>query len=73
MVLKTEFGGKGASTRGFDLAAVSRPGLVVWPILSPSSANALVGSQELYRLAHESAQAVLRPSLYERAYRVVSN
>ena len=68
-----KFAGEGASTPGVYPAAASRPGLVVWPIRPPFSANGFDASQELYRLAYEWAQAVLRPGRYELANRVGLN
>ena len=53
MHLQTDLGGEGASTPGFELAATSVPGLVVWPIMAPSGAHAVDASRELYRLAYE--------------------
>ncbi len=73
MYPQTDLGGEGASTPGFALAATSGLGLVVWPMMSPSGANGFDASRELYRLAYEWAQAVLRPSRYEHACRVVLN
>ena len=73
MFLTVKFGGEGASTPGFHSTATSGPGLVVWPILPASDANRVDASQELYRLAYEWAQAVLRPGRYELAYRVGLN
>ena len=66
-------GGEGASTPSFRPAAKSLPTVVVWPILSPSGANTVNASQEIYRVAYESAKAFLRPSPYELASRFVSN
>jgi hypothetical protein len=66
-------GGEGASTHALQPAATSVPSLVVWPILPPSGANTIDASQELYRLAYEWAQAVLRPGPYELACRFASN
>lgn len=71
MYPQTVLGGEGASTPGFELAAVSGPGLVVWPIMAPNGASAVDASRELHRLAYEWAQAALRPDRYERACRVV--
>lgn len=73
MYSKTNLGGEGASTPAVYLAAKSIPSLVVWPIISPTGANALDTSQEVYRLAYEWAQAVLRPGPYELASRSNSN
>jgi len=73
MFLKVKLGGEGASTPGFHSAVASGHGLVVWPIVLPSGANTRDASQELYCLAYEWAQAVLRPGRYELAYRVGLN
>jgi hypothetical protein len=73
MYPQTDLGGEGASTPDYALAATSGPLLVVWPMMAPSGANAVDASRELYRLAYEWAQAVLHPSRYERACRVVLN
>ena len=71
MYPQTDLGGEGASTPAYELAATSGPGLVVWPIMATSGVHAADASRELYRLAYEWAQAVLRPDRYERACRVV--
>ncbi len=65
--------GEGASTPAFQPAATFVPSLAVWPILARGGAPSLDASKELYRLAYESAQAALRPSLCELASRFVAN
>jgi hypothetical protein len=73
MYPKFSSGGEGESTPAFRPSAMMVPGFVVWPMASPPGANALDGSQELYRLAYEWAAAVLRPGPYELACRIVAN
>jgi hypothetical protein len=72
MYTNTNFGGEGATALPFQPTTGSAIGLVAWPIVAPGG-NPLDAAQELYRLAYEWAQAVLRPGRYERACRVVAN
>ncbi len=65
-------GGEGASTPIYHSSVISMPNVVVWPMLTPGGMT-VEAFQEIYLLAFEQAQAVLRPSRYELALRYVSN
>jgi len=65
-------GGEGASTPIYHSSVISTPSVVVWPVFTPGSMT-VEAFQEIYLLAYEQAQAVLRPSRYELANRYVSN
>ncbi len=51
----------------------SVPHLVVWPMLTPVGSLTAEAIEQIYRLAHEWAQAALRPAAYEVAQRVYCN
>jgi hypothetical protein len=52
-----------------QIAAFAGAGLVVCPLVWPSTSQDDCGMAVIYRLAYERAQAALRPSWYERLYR----
>jgi hypothetical protein len=72
MYPQSMMGGEGASTPALGRVAMAMPALVVWPMLTPQSVT-LEASHEIYRLAYEWAQALMRPRAYEIASRVMSN
>ncbi len=72
MYSKNILGDEGASTPAFSPREISMPALVIWPIVTPGNTTS-EALQEIYRQAYEWAQALLRPSVYELASRVVWN
>lgn len=72
MYSQSLMGGEGASTPAVVRVVMATPSLVVWPTFTPQNVT-LEAAQEIYRLAYEWAQAVLRPGAYELANRVVPN
>jgi hypothetical protein len=68
MSLRAAVGGEGASMPWFRNEVKASPGLILWPMFSTDPALDATVMQEIYRLAYEWAQAMMRPSIYDIAW-----
>jgi hypothetical protein len=73
MSMDRMMGGEGAALPWVRRDAGLAPGLVVCPMFSPDAGMDVMKAQEIYRLAYERAQAMLRPSAYEMAQKACWN